>query len=231
MLLAGAFPARAETPAHSKSKDGTRKPAWKWTLDERLAARFDPEAMAAREAKRQARMKELLKGRVHRVFEEKAEITEAPSIKEALDGGKTPELFLPSELFDVLLSRGFPQESSEQNLQEFRDWIESQAAGLGIGQDFWKRLEGATLPYLQEDRHPFFSAKYGGVEEDLHLCRLRAEALKAAEAEFGEEAVLRLLYGTVARGWSFTRVVGLGPGPSTYERYEEELRFQEGGCR
>src|SRR5262245_35547844 len=40
--------------AAARSEDAARKPAWKWTLEERLAARFDPQAIAAREALREA---------------------------------------------------------------------------------------------------------------------------------------------------------------------------------
>jgi hypothetical protein len=212
---------------------GPPKPAWKWSVDERLAARFDPEAMAAREAERQAKETELRKSWADPLSEEKARTTEAPSVQEVIYGSKTPELFLPVELFGMLLESGFLPKEGGEHLQQSRGWIEERAAALGFGRDFWDRLEETATPYLKllrkEDRqHPVIQAEDYG-EDRTRLCRARAHALEAAQTEFGEESFLHLLYEAVAPNAAIARL--LGPRPPDYKRYAEELLFQERGCQ
>jgi hypothetical protein len=62
--------------------------------------------------------------------------------------------------------------------------------------------------------------------EAVRLCRLRARALSAAKAEFGEEAFLRLLYEAVAPEVTLL-AVGSGPSPEDAAR----SRYIAGGCR
>ncbi|HEX9944271.1 MAG TPA: hypothetical protein VGG03_19850 [Thermoanaerobaculia bacterium] len=213
---------------------GSRKPAWKWTIDERLAARFNPEAIAARaaeqrDAEREAR-KKFRSGQSARA-EEGAQGTEPEPVTDMIDGRKTPELFLPGELFDLLLNHVFPPEKGRADLQTSRSFFEERAAALGIGRDLWDRLEDAAAPYLrllhEDRRHRIAEANASKGEEDgIRICRARAQALEAAEAEFGEETFLRLLYKAVA---PHTRKASLLP--PDYQRHAEKLRFEEGGCR
>ncbi len=209
-----------------------RKPAWKWSLDERLAARFDPKSMAAREGERQAKETELRKRWAKSVLEEKARETEPSSVQEIIYGSKTPELLLPMELFDALLERGFPPNEEKEHLQESRVWIEERAAALGFGQDFWTRLEQAATSYLkllhEADRQPP-AIQASDDKYKIGRCRARSQALESAQAEFGEEPFLRLLYEAVAPNVAIARL--LGRNPPDYQRYSEELRFQERGCQ
>jgi len=211
---------------------GLRKPAWKWSLDERLAARFDPEFMAAREAQRQAKETELHKGWADPLLKEKARAPEPVSIQEIIYGSKTPELLLPIEIFDALLERGFPSNGEKEDLQRSRVWIEERAAALGYGHDFWARLEGAAASYLKllheaDRQRPANQANTDKYKTSL--CRARSQALKAAQAELGEESFLRLLYEAVAPNVAIARL--LGRYPPDYQRYSEDLRFQERGCQ
>lgn len=226
-------------PAAAQGADvgngGPPKPPWKWSLDERLAARFDPKAMATREAERKAKETELLKRWANPVLQEKTRTTEpSSSVQEIIYGSKTPELFLPVELLGTLLERGFPLHEEKERLQQFRPWIEERAAALGFGRDFWPRLEESATSYLkllhEKDRQqPVVQTQDDG-QYKTNLCRARAQVLEAAEAEFGEEPFLRLLYEAVAPSIAIAHFIG-GSGSPDYQRYAEELRFQEGGCQ
>jgi hypothetical protein len=214
-------------------KTAPPQPAWKWTLDERLAARFDPAAMAEREAEYQAEQDAVRKRHPELLAKRKSETPASPPRPtEMLDGSKTPELFLPGELFDVLLSQAFVSEQESAGLQVSRSDFESWAAALGLGRDLWDRLEETAVPYLklfQNEKRQGNNLRViatTGDEEELRICRARAQALEAAIAELGEEAFLRLLYEGVA---PYIRQASLSP--SDYQRKADELRFQEGGCR
>ncbi|HKI03168.1 MAG TPA: hypothetical protein VKK31_14420 [Thermoanaerobaculia bacterium] len=216
-------------------KAGPPKPAWKWTLDERLGARFDPGPLADREAEHEAEQEALRKrwsGTV--ITEDFDKMTGPPAATEALDGSKTPELFLPVELFGMLLRRGLPLDGEGKFLQESRSRIEQRAAALGFGRDLWDRLEKAAAPYLRplqeaNRRDQLAGANTTKEEETIRLCRLRAQALEAAKTEFGEEAFLRLLYEVVAP--NARPVYVLEGWPPDYHGHAERLRFYEGGCR
>ncbi len=210
----------------------SRKPAWKWTLDERLAARFDPLAMAAREAEYEAKRKSRFKHVRGGFFVERTEVTDPPSVSETIDGSKNPELFLPGELFDMLLHHAFPPGKERPNPQESENGFAEWAAALGFGPDFQDRLEWAVAPYLKLLQSELPQGGTTGAnapkweqETRLRLCPARVQALEAAEAELGEEAFLRLLYEGVAPS------VRHGAVFSSLQRRVEELRFQEGGCR
>ncbi|HEV2856521.1 MAG TPA: hypothetical protein VHC97_27285 [Thermoanaerobaculia bacterium] len=230
-LLLGAVAARGA----EAEKGGSRKPAWKWTIEERLAARFDPAAMAAREAEYQAEQEAIRKRWADSVlFEDEAKMTGPPPATETIDGSKTPELFLPVELFGMLLNRAFPLEEESAGPQEPRSRIEQRAAALGFGRDLWGRLEKAAAPYLgplhAEDRRRLTTRTNDTREDDRkRLCRLRAQALAAAKAEFGEENFLRLLYEAVAPTFRPTYI--LEGWPPDYQRHADLLLSLEGSCR
>ena len=166
------------------------KPAWQWTLDERLAARFDPAAQAARQAAHRDALAGLHLG--------------GPA--DMVDGRESPELYLPTELFNQLLDVAFLD--LEFLGPERRHSIETRASSLGFKSDLWPRLEAAVSPYLKLRRTPYtlFGSQaplggrglFGQPSRELSLCHLQAEALASAKAEFGERAFLRLLYEAVA---------------------------------
>lgn len=214
------------------------KPAWKWTVEERLAARFDPEAVEAQEVARKAHEDELRKqspeGRLP-LDELLAQMTGPEPVTITLDGSKTPELYLPGELFWVLIDRGLQQEQGSADLGKFWVRIEGRAAALGFGSDLWDRLEKVAAPYValqrSADRLRFVKQQEDGErkEEAHRRCVARAQALRAAEAEFGHEAFLRLLYEAVAPDEYQVQI--LGPEPVDYQRHADDARFLEGGCR
>lgn len=129
--------------------ENPRKPAWKWSVEERLAARFDPVALEARAARHRAESEELKKGEPELL----AHAGPPRGDLDSIDGAETPELFLPWELFSHLLELGFAPE--EEDLSASRGSIEERAAALGLGHDLWQRLENAAFPLLQLRRDQF----------------------------------------------------------------------------
>lgn len=213
------------------AKANLSKPAWRWTLDERLARRFDKEAMSARNAERETRARATLEHfpEMKKDFPaEKAREESGPTI-DVVEGRLTPELYLPWELFNSLLNRAFPPDG--QYGSELRRPIEQRAAAaLGFGSDLWDRLATAAGPFLklqrEEDRlrgtHSAASSLNQG-DHRVRLCRARADALEAAKQVFGEETFLRFLYEAVAPEVQLTYVVD--------ENLPDQLRSIEGGCR
>jgi hypothetical protein len=241
LLLASRFPAKASSEAQSgptprsgaaaRPEGVSRKPAWTWTVEERLAKRFDPKAMAARAAE-EAEKEKAFRARNPELAEDPLFKTDYPGrpLMETIDGAETPELFMVWELFTFFVDRAFPVLGSDNS--HYRQRIEQRAAALGFGHDMWTRLEVATSPFnglMREARlrppHPA-KPKKGFVmdSEDLHWCRVRAQAIANAKAEFGEEAFLRLLYEVIAPD---QKVSGVYTASGLAERY----RFMEGGCK
>lgn len=211
-------------PQRRETQEPPRKPAWQWTLDERLTARFDSKAIEARRAREQARAKSFPKSGMPG-----DELYEVPPSGFSVDGATTPELFLPHELFDHLIHTCFPADGRDQNLS--RRMVERRAAALGLGSDLWHRLRKATAPLVADDLdhyRRFREATQSGqaTEEDVagaRRCHLRAAAMEASRKELGEELFLRLLYEAVAPSVSF--------GYTSDKNLEAFLRYQEGGCR
>ena len=233
-FLVGVAPVRADG---TTTKDKAVKPAWQWTLDERLAKRFDPEARRARIAAKIA---------VEADFQKKVEAAGLPPLEGAgdfaersrredldvINGRQNPELFLPVELFGNLLLDAFPPGGIDPT--EYRSMIESRAAALGFGTDLWPRLRRLAAPVLEFDRkreklartNPSAVHIHDGAKMDadeLIFCRDRADALAKAEAEFGKEPFLRLLYEAVVPSSEVTYTL--------YEGIAEHKRSMEGGCR
>jgi hypothetical protein len=235
LILALLLGSIAAWGAEVEKGSGPKKPPWKWTIEERLAARFDPVTKAAREAEQQAEQEAIRKRWADSVlFEDEAKITGPPPATETIDGSKTPELFLPGELFGMLLNRVFPLEEESAGLQESRDRIEQRAAALGFGRDLWDRLGRVAAPYLKplhEDNRRRLATRTNDIRGDdmKHFCRLRAQALAAAKVEFGEESFLRLLYEAVAPTFRPTYI--LEGWPPDYQQHADLLRSLEGDCQ
>jgi len=222
VLLAGVSAGQAPQGDQQAAQAEPRKPAWQWTLEERLAARFDPEGMKTRAAREAEEGK-----KAAAKFGERFEVS--PD-QHTLQGRLEPELFTPGELFNVLLSDAFHDNALHQ--KEMRSAIEERAAVLGLGSDLWQRLEKVAAPYLrlrdERNLRALSSASRSESFEEPEAesrarCRARTNALADAKSEFGEEAFLRLLYEALAPTMSITY--------SATEMSADRLRASEGGCR
>lgn len=150
--------------------------AYKWTVDQRLRARFDPYDMEKRL--------------------EAIDMVPRPERGTCVvDGARNSELLLPSELFLALLKQGFDPDPDARKL--FRTRIKPVAADLGIGPELWpalKELAAGLLPSASN------SGEIGeGLTRD-ELCRDSFEALAAARKAFGQKSFDRMLYEAVAPG-------------------------------
>ena len=219
-----AIQTRRASPQMAEQRPG--KAAWRWTTEERLARRFDPEAMKARVAEERAEQLAIEK-RFPKINDELFTGGEdTGAVMDTLNGRKHPEVFFPDELFSRLLHDAFLQVGEDQT--ESRRSFEERAAALGFGRDLWPRLERVAAPVLRAEKErrrsdPGDEAKMKG--EAIRVCRVRAQSLAAAKVEFGEEPFLRLLYEAVAPG-IVRDVVGSGLGSEDVEG----MRYTSGGC-
>lgn len=168
--------------------------AHKWSVDQRLSVRFDP-----------AEMEERLQA---------IDMVPPPERgTSVVDGSRNPELLLPSELFHVLLKRGFDPDLDAR--KAYRARVESVASELGIGPELWptlKELSAGLLPISSTSGERTFE----------ELCRSNFEALAAARKAFGKKSFDRMLYEAVAPR---TKISLKGTG------WEKKLRDMEDGCR
>jgi hypothetical protein len=218
----------AAVAGHAQSSESAKtaphlKSAWEWSDEERIAARANP-TMAAERAR-------TLSIRGLRADSDSITKTEHPSphVIDIVDGNRNPELFLPTELFELLTNEVFVEEDS------WRNAYTPHLAGAGLPADFWDRLaiaDGEYLSDLMRQHRLLLSGKKGGslskeiVDERISgmsalLCQHRAEALARARHEFGI-SLDRFLYVHVASGTAMYFEEPADP---------ERLRANEGGCR
>jgi len=227
-LLAWPGSAKGQTVGHGRPGE-VQKPAWQWTLDERLEKRYD-----SKEIRSRAMAKAAEDAKIREMFKDMPVGSGAgqDSKVDTIEGRTHPELFLPWELFDTLLGDAFP--SGGLSPSESRRHLDAPAAALGFGRDFWMKLERVVAPYLalqrEDERQALGPSRQGRqVKRSEHptlgtsLCQARAEAMSAAKAEFGEERFLQFLYQAVAPNLALSYV--------PEERPANRLRFVEGGCR
>jgi hypothetical protein len=178
------------------------KPPWEWTIDERLADRFDPAKIQERELAYRSKFPQSRGGHGKVVY--------------VIDGARNPELFLPSELFDVLLRKAFAADEAKRAAA--RTSIRPALAPLAQDEKaFWDKLEAITAKYV--------TMKFGfaGSDPDAR-CRARYDALEAAREAYGRYEFDRFLYTVFAPAMSSSEATS-DPDPAARRRREEN------GCR
>jgi hypothetical protein len=113
-----------------------------------------------------------------------------------IDGRRNPELFLPHELFDALLSGLSADETERANQRAF-----FAGAIRRFGYDdavFWTSLESVAADYL-----PTKNMSCAGSRSEVSLCVRRRcvsryHALETARSVFGSENFDRFLYTVIA---------------------------------
>jgi hypothetical protein len=190
------------------------KPAWDWSLDERLAERFDRGSIHERAlAYRPARGEILSQAKA--VVDDRPG-NASPQFGYLIDGRRNPELFLPHELFDMLLSGLTPDESLRAKQR-----ASYQASLRSLGYDdvaFWNALASVSGEYL--------TIRFENSEEAFRQrCHARFEALQSARKLFGPAKFDRVLY-TVIAPTAFTSATA-----SHDTDFEAELRRNAQGCR
>src|SRR5207244_11207926 len=125
---------------HAASKDqAPAKPPWRWTLDERLAARVDPRAAAER-------VRSARGARISASSGTPSKENEMPADQIDFIGGREhPELFMPWELFDRMM-RGAYADNPEVR-SDFREASTKSPGGGAVPFAEWNRLDAISLPY------------------------------------------------------------------------------------
>ncbi|HUF17178.1 MAG TPA: hypothetical protein VMS12_03945 [Thermoanaerobaculia bacterium] len=188
------------------------KPAWRWTTEERLAVRFDPSRIAERRLEYQDSSSSS--------GAEAAKGTDAPATSGhalTIDGKRHPEIFLPHELFDVLM-RGFmpDRELRERQLKSFRAGIVS----FGFDEsDFWSQLYLVANQYV-DYKYRIITSR----SESDEKCRAAFAALNGARLLFGQDRFDQFLYEVIAPGtWSSSATNAIDPSA--------DVRRVAEGCR
>jgi hypothetical protein len=177
---------------------------WKWTREQRLAARFDANARAARIA--EARSENARRGRTSA-----AVFGRSDSPGDVIDGKSHPELFLPTELFENLVEWRVKND-------EFRLAWQQQADDILRTDDDWREFDKRVAPYAANLREEHELLEQEGrssapqrrqIEQHLlsiraSRCALTAAALRSVRAYFGKEKFDRFMYSIVARSMATT---------------------------
>jgi hypothetical protein len=195
--------------------------SWQWSVEERIALRTSPAAAKERvgEAKHGSKVT--------------TNQASGRAIVDSFDGRTHPELFLPHEVFDELVTLAFA--GSPRTRELMRESFSKNAAHYGLPATFLDELESMTSVYVA-DQHALrdlgsgYQAKTGVdqsrtdeaiVLKQRDVCSSGAQAFAAARKAFGKERLERFLYDVVA----VHMVYAADRLPDA-----ESLREIEGGC-
>jgi len=211
-LLAG-LGAAAHGPANHAP--GVQKEPWEWTTDERLAERLDPAKIIERQREQEAG---------HSAPGAQPQTAERQGVQNYdIDGSRHPELLLPHELFQSLLT-GFVPDDERRNRQ--RESLRPGIIAAGFGEEiFWTKLREAASDYIDRYAYPRpgMTAPASRGSRDA-LCRAAFLALNNARRAFGRDQFDRFLYeGVAPRTQVASATSAIDPAV--------ELRFVAGGCR
>jgi hypothetical protein len=195
--------AELETPAVAATK-----PAWEWTLDERIAKRLDP-AMIRERTQASERDRVEKDGFTPEVRASVGLL--ATPVRFIVEGRRDPELLMP---FDEIRESGWQEELFWQTLQEATaEYVKAQEERVAM------ELKALTLPPA-ERRALSIKAEARNTAE----CGLRMDALQKVRQKLGTEKFDRFLYEKVAPN------VGIS-SDFPFGNEEWRLRYIEGGCR
>lgn len=204
LLLAFRLNAEVAEPSDAALQSAERleqqKRPWEWTTEDRLAARVDPVKIA-----------------------ERAQSTGRETTqKYSIDGSRNPELLLPHELFQSLLTGFVPD---DERRRRKRDSLRPGIVASGFNEElFWAQLRSAVGEYIDNYAYPAQETVVSLTDRRGYgLCRVAYTALNNARQVFGPDRFDRFLYEVVApRVWVASATNA--PDPAA------ELRYVERGC-
>ena len=208
-MVAGLLAISASASGEDRRPSKVRA-AWEWTIEERVAARFDPDAARLRARAASA-------GRPDGSF-----VSSGPD-SALVDGARNPELLMPWEMLDLL----FPID--ERRRPEVHARWRGDIERLGWSPEaFWSVAEPIARDYvelvrvmLQDDSRAAADPLQDGRE--LAACALRARTLEKLRTELGP-GFDRLLYEAVAP------TISVAGGAATPDAAQLML-FIARGCR
>lgn len=218
MLLLFAVGLAADEPA--------RKEPWEWTIEERLAARFDPEA-------RKKRIDEsLAKPSTLKVSPANLIAPNPPT--DYVSGLHTPELLLPTEIFSTF-SRAAYATGMDAGALHFREDALAKAVELGLPPDFLNVLETEMGEFilLQSLEHPLRERISLGDPDAEQLLR-EIKQLEADQCPVLADALSRLRkrYGKLFDRFLYQAIApGVSHSIHNDGRDAKFLQRQEEGCR
>lgn len=218
----------AQNMRPNRAPESLPKNAWEWTVEERLADRFDPGKIQARNREDRSAMS-------------KATSTEAaPAIPAAddrlvIDGAKNPELFLPWELVNRLLRGGLARDVETRTY--FRGSYATEIRSYGWDEStFWKDFEKVGSSYAdllarhaqlraQAQREP--PVRRRALEQEAESLRpsmvcVRADVLRRARARWPDFD--RFLYTVVAVSFTMSTTMPSVEQQNAMRRYEEPCK-------
>lgn len=209
------------SPLPAECADWPQKPAWEWTLDERIRHRLDQRCLRARRELAAEDRKD------RGYFRTSGDPTDF------VYGSDTPELFLPSQLYNWLIRAVFVADERFADFQRSR--YERLAFGLGLPESFWPVVEDAAGDHLSQLRAEQALAdglgKAGADERAAILadiadvqkgqCLERVEALERTRRALPTGLFDRFLYVAVPNGIGSSSKSPVTP---------EMLRWRERGC-
>ena len=200
------------------------KQPWEWTIDERLADRFDPAKIRERRLAHEASLPAAAASSERAGLQSRSVVQRQPFVYD-IDGSRNPELFLSYELFDGLLS-GFDPSDTPTARRKQRAYFGNGLRKLGYEEEaFWSALESVSAQYLPLRWAGPRAASPAEVEaRSEERCRERHDALQAARSLFGQRQFDRLLYTVVAPVQSYSEATLEADPISKHRR-------AEAGCR
>lgn len=208
------------------------KPAWKWTIEERIAKRLDPEEIRKRTLQKERDLVE--KDGITPEIRISVGLPPVAVVKFVVEGRNDPELLMPWELFGSVLDGASPVSGDGTRRRYRRAIVE---AGW-TEEFFWKTLQEASSEIFQhQEERLAFARKQTPVDVaerrahemkleamSIRECGMQADALQVVRKKLGVEKFDRFLYEKVAPN------VGIG-SDFPFANEEWRLRFIEGGCR
>jgi hypothetical protein len=207
----------------------TVKASWEWTVDERLAARFDPAVLAARRERLRTR-RATADVPPNMPSGASADAIAAPS--DSIYGTDNPELLLPFEIFKSFTKHTFVYVDDVSH--EFRQDATRKALALGLPPDIVEVIEreAQELVALQR-REAELNDQMAGPAPDAAVaaalqatraaqCPVRAAAMQRLRAKYGASRFDRFLYTAIAPNVFYEFRLTENPA---------QLKAQEAGCQ
>lgn len=204
------------------------KEPWEWSLQERLAVRFDAAAIQKRVDSMLDRRHPQAEGLANHAM------ADQPRPTDYIDGHAHPELFLPTEILTMFIRSAYAG-GEDETAEGFRIAAATNASDLGLPSGFLAVLEreAAAMIALQTEESALrdqLSDRKGDPQTimrelnrlESELCPVRAMVLQSLRQQYGTD-VDRFLYAALAPGMSRAM---FGPIPDA-----QALRLTEQGCR
>jgi hypothetical protein len=206
-----------DPPARENGKNAVQRARapWEWTIEERLSARLDPMSIAERQDAAEGRHPTIRSQSVREVRE---------GIQNySVDGAVNPELLLPHELFQSLLT-GFVPDEQRQRRQ--RESLRRGIVAAGFDEElFWAQLRSAASEYIDSYLYPPPTRIESTSRQDRDgRCRAGFVALNTARQVFGANEFDRFLYDVVAPRTQVASTTSAADPAA-------ELRYVELGCQ